>query len=356
MTEYIQQIVPNAVIINENINIESNVDKITHLIKAKFETEFDTDYLKNFYKTFIENNCNEFTFELFIECIKNDAVDENFIMEIKNKKNNLSELQKFLNKKITNIKIKNSIKEIEKCIKKLTDIEITNYTDETIYNFISTLIENFNLGSELNENEDSIDYLLRVYKIYHKKSELNKNKLIKFLKNKYLSKYFSNVLCIHSLYKLNLLDLDKNEIEEFFKFMDMLYFDRDDGYCRDDKFESFDMNNCSKTSNIDLYHYFQNTEKQVNLISFIEEQNTPNPKLRTNYDLIKKLFKYGKLFDLLSYNVVVMCSEFIIENKLGYWKNIPINIKNITDFDELTINYPVNCINIYLDVDFHCFI
>lgn len=347
MTEYIQTIIPNAPIIPTIT--ESKIDFIEKLIKDKFN--FSSKPLENFYSVFIQNNIsdNKISFELFIKCIENDIIDEDFMVEFNDKKHNLLELQKLLSDKFNNIELKIRLNKLTKVLEELIEVKITNYSDETIYNFVKTLITIFNLECELNDNEDPIDYLLRIDKNYTG-SKIKKSKLIKLIKNKYLSKYYSNILFIHSLHRLNLLNFEKKEIEEFIYFMNNLYFDRDDGY----EVIPIEMKKISKTSNLDLYQYFQNTPKQVNLICFIEEQRTPNPKLRSNLDLINKLFRYGKLFCYLGYNVIVICSEFVIEDKIGYWKNTPINIREINDFDLLIKKYSVNCLNIYLDVEFEC--
>lgn len=346
-TEYIQTIIPNAAIIPTIT--ESKIDFIEKIVKDKFN--FLSKPLENFYSVFIQNNIsdNKITFELFIECIENNIIDEDFVVEFYDKKYNLPELQKLLYDKFNNIELKITLNKLTKNLEELMEVKITNYSDETIYNFVKTLIAIFNLGCELNDNEDPIDYLLRIDKNYTG-SKIEKSKLIKFIKNKYLSKYYSNILFIHSLHRLNLLDFEKKEIEEFIHFMHNLYFDRDDGY----EVEPIEMKEISFTQNLSLYDYFQNTPKQVNLICFVEEQRTPDPKLRSDFNLMKKLFRYGKLFSYFGYEVIVICSEFVIVNNLGHWKNTPLNIKEINDFDLLIKKYSINCINIYLNVEFEC--
>lgn len=72
-----------------------------------------------------------------------------------------------------------------------------------------------------------------------------------------------------------------------------------------------------------MYLYFQNTPSQVNLICFIEGQRKLNQSLRTDYNL-KKTYLTSALY----------------------------KFNEIDDFDNLVNKYLVDCINIYLDMEF----
>ena len=140
----------------------------------------------------------------------------------------------------------------------------------------------------------------------------------------------------------------------FIKFISDLYFDRDDGYSI--KAKPFDFTKPFETQNIDINTLFQNTEYQVNLFSFIENQREPNYKIRSDLTLIKKLFEVAKIFHLIGHSVIIVGSDFKTnEYNQGLWINTPYKFDEI--YQTIIKDYPIlpfNVVNIYLVVNFVC--
>ena len=227
-------------------------------------------------------------------------------------------------------------------LNKTFDLKTTNYNDEIIYNFIDFCLIKYEIEKI---DETSFECLTRICSIYNVSKPV-----IKKLKNRNIQKFYTNVIQSHSFIIKN--EISKNiDIKQFFNFLELLYFDRDDGY----RIPPLDLNNISETTNLNLYEYFQNTPKQVNLICFIEEQKQPSAELRTDIKLFYKFINISKIFDAIGFKVIVMCSKLgINKNNQTCIINKPYKFNEIHNFDLLLNRYTINCINFYLDVDFEC--
>ena len=316
--------------INE-INENNEINEINE-IKEIISTEMIKKQEKNM-EEFIKKNF-EINYESFIIGIEKKIITLDMILkfiEIKpNKKEKIEIYAEICKKLVDEIKNKGFI----------------NYTDETIDNFIRYFILSLDLELDILCNETSISYLKRILNLY------NINLNIKLLKNKISSRYYIDVLKLHSLIKSKKMYIDKNIKEKFIDFLEKLYFDRDSGYEK----ESLDLENENSTNNLDINTLYQNRKYQVNFYSFMEEQETPNYKIRTDLKVIKELLEIGKIFNLIGHNVVIIGSEFEKDlNGQGLWKNRPYKFDEI--YEKIIKNYPkllFAAINIYLIVDFEC--
>lgn len=331
---------------------EFTLNKITEFIKQNINEQQD-NYLKYFYDNyFINDSVNsqlnkanykeEQKYPYFIDGIRYKVITESIILNIikmnkfhKDKIENNDDLDEFYRRLIFNISLTR--------LSKGFDLKTTNYSDEIIYNFIDFCLIKYDI--EKIDNETSFECLTRICSIYNVSEPL-----IKKLKNKIIQKFYTNIIQSHSFIIKN--EISKNiNIKEFFNFLENLYFDRDDGY----RIPPLDLNNISETTNLNLYEYFQNTPKQVNLICFIEEQRQPSAELRTDLKLFYKFIDISKIFDAIGFKVIVMCSKFgINKNNQTCIINKPYKFNEIHNFDLLLNRYTINCINFYLDVDFEC--
>lgn len=345
MSGYIEQILLNNVEYDidyqqENkININNIIEYISKNIEKKHPNktviqEFVDEYLYFDSKLLISQ-------KQFLNLIQNNIIDLEMIRKFIQTKPSKEE--------ILNITIKNTMSVLEKFVNSLNDRGYSKYTDKTIDNFLKYFIINLNLALDMKQDDSSIDYLKRIYNIYYQPpSEIN----IKLLKNKISSRYYADILKLHSLILSKSIETNSEIIEMFTDFLKKLYFDRDDGY----QISPLELSKPFETYNLDINILFLNTPYQVNLFDFVEEQREPDWKKRTDLILIKKLLEVGKIFNLIGYNVIIVGSDFKTNsNNQGFWLNTPYKFDHIyTNIIESYPKLPFNAINIYLEVDFEC--
>ena len=345
MSGYIEQVLLNNVNYENDI-IEKNkinINDIIELISKNMEKKY-------FNKTVIE----EFLDEYLNVDSKTNISQEQFFSAIQNNIINLDMINEFFKKKPTRIEIfellvKIGFKGFETSIDSIINRGHVKYSDETINNFIKLHILNWNLSQDLKQDETPLDYLKRIYNLYYQStSEVN----LKLLKNKISSRYYTDILKLHSLILSKSIEINSELIKMFTDFLSRLYFDRDDGY----NIKPFNLSKPFETENLDINTLFQNTPLQVNLFNFIEEQREPDWKKRTDSILIKKLLEIGKIFNSIGYKVIIVGSKFKTNsNNQGVWANIPYKFDEIyPNIIESYPKLPFNAINIYLEVDFEC--
>ena len=345
MSGYIEKVLLNNVEYENDILEKNkiNINDIIELISKHMEKKY-------FNKTVIE----EFLDEYLSVDSKPIISQEQFFSAIQNNIIDLDMINEFFKKKPTSIEIFELLVKIgfngfEKSIDSMNNRGHVNYSDETINNFIKLHILNWNLSQDIKQDESPLDYLKRIYNLYYQ----SPNKVnLKLLKNKISSRYYVDILKFHSLIISKTIKINTELINSFTDFLNSLYFDRDDGY----NILPLELSKPFETENLDINTLFQNTPLQVNLLSFIEEQRTPDWKKRTDLVLIKKLLEIGKIFNLIGHKVIIVGSEFKTNsNNQGVWVNIPYKFDEIyPNIIESDPKLPFNAINIYLEVDFEC--
>lgn len=341
MSGYIEQVLLH--------NVEYEIDEIDKINKTNKINEI-VDFIsknitkKNNFKTVIDDFLDEylsFDSKIFIS-------RENFLNGINNNIIDLDAIKKFIQIKPTKEEIRCivlSILNLEKLID--NNPRRRKYTDKTICDFIKYFIVDLNLSHDIKKDETPVDYLKRIYSIYYKSPNVFKNNL---LKNNKCTRYYIDVLKLHSLILSNCIDFNSEIIKMFTEFLCDLYFDRDDGY----KMSPLELSKPFETINLDINTLFQNTVFQVNLFSFVEDQREPDSEKRTNLFLIEKLLKVGKIFNLIGHDVIIVGSKFKTNDyNQGVWVNTPYEFDEM--YDEIMLNYPklpFNSINIYIKVNF----
>lgn len=305
-----------------------NVNMKREFLHLSIVDEFIEKYFKFDDKIIIE-------YKDFINAIKDKIITKEILYQLLNNEISSREIQ-----------FKISINGLNISISEMTNYGKINCSDKLVYDFLKLTIINWNLESDIAINETELEYLNRINKIYFPDRII----AIKELKNKICLRYYSDILKIHSLLSFNLID--KKIINKFFEYLSLLFYDRDDGY--DNK--KINLDKPFDTTDLNIYTLLQNTEYQVNLFCFKEEQQEPNYKIRTDIILIKELLEIGRIFNLLNYDVIILGSNLKTnKNNQGYWENIPYKFNSI--YKTIIEKYPIlpfNMINIYLQVDFRC--
>lgn len=341
MSGYIEQILKNNNIDIYHYDKIQTINKINYTIELISKNMIEIKNDKNIIEEFLQEYLN-IDYDSFIFGIEENIITQEMIIKFLQTKPNKKELDTI-----------NCIINLKKKYNEFKCANFVNYTDTVIDNFITQLIFNYNLEMDLNFelNETPINYLKRTLELY------NQTFNIDILKNKISSRYYADILNFHSLNLSKKIDVNEEIIKTFFDFLSNLYFDRDDGY----KITPFELDEPYKpfeTYNLDINTLFQNTKYQVNLFSFLEEQRTPNHKIRTDLVIIKKLFQIAKIFNLIGHKVIVIGSEFSINDiGQGYWTNTPYAFDDI--YEKYLNKLPkllFQITNIYLIVDFYCII
>ena len=216
--------------------------------------------------------------------------------------------------------------------------------ETTILNYIKVC----NLEDEMINGESAFDYMVKITNKYLNNPH-NIEIIEKLFQKSIYKRFYLHILLLHSLIKSQKINLDQEAIQIFMEFYYQLYFDRDDGF---DNCEPLNTVNPTITSDLNINYFMSNRLKQVNLISFLEKQQKPDYELRSNPIIINKLVDMANIFQLLGYRVVIFGSKLVCSNNMATWHHTPYKF-SYPNINLFLSKYPINCVNIYLDVDFN---